>query len=259
MGHKYVRNFITSSLLMAAFAAEAQEQKVLETNSDNDPKTTMVIGANDTPALSLEKDKTCFYNDLTPYFTARTENKHGDYAEVSGLELLILNDEKFSAITAKFMVELGKQLGDGTTLVFKAGRSPSEGNLVFDNALNYYSDAYNSGMFGNPTERIVFGYTKNDNFIELGIIGNSGEGFYVIPNPKQSSFWAKSGLTLLQKSGITLSMTGATRLGSGAKELLASLRLQTPSGFGTLIMGNHDFNNHQTNLCARAWQDFICG
>jgi hypothetical protein len=30
---------------MAALAAEAQEQKVLKTNSDNDPKTTIVIGA----------------------------------------------------------------------------------------------------------------------------------------------------------------------------------------------------------------------
>ena len=258
-GHTYVRNFITSTLLMAALAAEAQEKTVPQANEDNDPKTTITVGANNIAALTIEKETTCFYNNLTPQFSARAKDDKGNYAEISGLEMLILNNSKFTPITAKFMAELGHKLGNGATIVFKAGRAPTEGDKVFDNALSYYADAFDAGVFGNAAERIVFGYTKDDNFVELGIIGTNGEGIYVIPNPKHADFWAKSGISLLQKSGVKLSMTGATRLGSEAKELIASLRLQTNSGFGALAMVNHDFKNHQTNLNLRAWQDFISG
>ena len=62
-GHKFVRNFITSTLLQVAKATKAQKQDVPESISDDDPKTTKFIEAKSLTASSFEKDKPNFSND----------------------------------------------------------------------------------------------------------------------------------------------------------------------------------------------------
>ena len=62
-GHKFVRNFITSTLLKVAKATKAQKQDVPESISDDNPKTTIVKEAKSFVASSFEKDFTYFSND----------------------------------------------------------------------------------------------------------------------------------------------------------------------------------------------------
>lgn len=253
------RNFIFSTLLLTATAAAAQEQQAAQPKTDDaDDRMTLTIAAQDIAALEVRQDKTVFYNDLAPSFTARAQNKRGDYAQLSGMEGIIYNDNVLTPITIKFMMELGKQLGNGAVITFKAGREATEGAHVFDNQLYYYADAFDVGTLGNGTERIVFGYEKDQQFVELGIIGSNGEGFYVIPNPKQADFWAKSGITLLQNSGVKLDMTAAVRMGSEHRQLLASLGLRSRA-YGAKIYGHYDVKQHHGNLGIRAWHDLRRG
>ena len=247
-------------LLTATTAAFAQEQKVPTIKSDvRSDRLTLTLGAENISALTIERDKTVFYNDLRPNLTARACNGRGDYAQLKAMEVLILEDKNFTPITSKFMLELGKLTGNGGTVIFKAGREKTEGAALFDHALEYYADSRDAYQMANSAERLVFGYQKNNKFIELGIIGKNGDGFFVIPNPKHADFWAKSGLTLLEKSGVKLNMSGAVRLGSKHKQLLSSIGISERSGFGAGFLGNYDFAEKKGNIGLRAWKDFQRG
>ncbi len=247
-------------LLTATTAAYAQGQKIPQTNSEvHKDQLTLTLGAENISALTLQEEKTVFYNDLRPNVTARAQNSNGDYAQLKAMEVLILEDKNFTPITSKFMLELGHLIGNGGTVVFKAGREKTEGAALFDHALEYYADSRDAYQMANSAERMVFGYQKGTSFIELGIIGKNGEGFYVIPNPKKADFWAKSGLTLLNKSGTKLDMSGAMRYGRKHKQLLNSIGISTNSGYGARLLGNYDFGEHKGNLGLRAWKDFKNG
>lgn len=254
-----VRNFVINTLLLTAVAAvQAQEQKAAQATSDEGEKLTLTVTAADIAALTVEDGKTTFYNDFAPSFAATAKNKHGDYARLSGQEGIIYNNNTFTSITIKFMAELGKQLGNGAVITFKAGREGTEGGAVFDTPLSYYADAFDIGRFGNCNDRIAFGYEKDGQFVELGIIGNQDDSFYVIPNPKKADFWAKCGLTLLEKSGVKLDMTGAVRAGSESRQLLASLGVRSRA-YGGRIFGHYDTKQHCGNLGVRAWHDLRRG
>lgn len=247
-------------ILTATTAAFAQEQKVPQTYSDVRPdKLTLTLGAENIAALTLKQDKTVFYNDLRPNLTARVQNTHGDYAQLKAMEVLILEDKNFTPITSKFMLELGRLTGNGGVITFKAGREKTEGAALFDHALEYYADSRDAYQMANSAERLVFGYQKGNRFIELGIIGKNGDGFFVIPNPKHADFWAKSGLTLLEKSHVKLNVTGAVRFGNKHKQLLSSIGISERSGFGIRMLGNYDFAEKKGNLGLRAWKDFKNG
>lgn len=254
-----IRNFVFNTLLLTATAAVAQEQKVPQINSDNDKDClTLTLNAADISGLTVEEGKTTFYNDFAPSFMAKAANKRGDYAALSGQEGIIYSNETFKSITIKFMIELGKQLGNGGVIKFKAGREGTEGGAVFDNPLSYYADAYDIGRFGNCNDRIAFGYEKDGQFIELGIIGNQEDSFYVIPNPKHADFWAKCGLTLLEKSGVKLDMTAAVRAGNEHRQLLGSIGIRSRA-YGGRIFGHYDTKQHCGNLGVRAWHDLRRG
>ena len=256
--HKCISSFIVNTLLLSAVAAYSQEQKVPQSTSDDKNTSTLTIGAENIAALTLEQDKTTFYNCLAPSFSARTQNERGDYAAVSGVQGIIYNDNAWNTTTIKFMVELGKQLGDGGVITFKAGREATEGRSVFDNPFNYYANATDVVTLGNSTERIVFGYQKNNNFVELGVIGKSGDGFYVVPNPKEASFWAKGGLTLLQKSGMKLDMSSALRLDKKRAQMLAAFGMHNRYS-GARVFGHYDFKQHQGNFGIRAYRELKNG
>lgn len=254
-----LRHFMVSTLLMTAVAAQAQEKATptspVSDSEDAKSKSTLTVGFGNVAALTLTEKKTEFYDDLTPFFSASTENDKGYFAGAKGTELIIMGaDGKITPITATFMLELGKKLGPDEAIVFKAGRECTEGGHVFDHALSYYADASDMGFLGNSSERIVFGYQKGDNFIELGAMGTTGEGFYVIPNPKEASFWTKGQLSLLKQSGVKLWMDGAFRLGNGHKQVLGSANLETPSG-GIKVFGNYDFSQNDANLAVRAYKN----
>lgn len=253
-----LRNFIINTLLLTATTAVAQEQKATQPEADNADKLALTICAQDIAGLTIEKDRTTFYNDFAPSFVARAQNKRGDYAQLSGMEGVIFSNEAWSAITIKFMAELGKQLGNGAVLTFKAGREATEGGNVFDNQLYYFADSNDIGLLGHASQRITFGYEKNNQFIELGIIGSNNDGFYVIPNPKSADFWAKCGITLLEKSGVKLDMTAAVRAGSDSRLLLGSLGLRSRA-YGGKIYGHYDVKQHYGNLGVRAWYDLNRG
>ncbi len=254
-----VRNFVINTLLLTATAAVAQEQQTTQPNSDDNPdRMTLTLDAANVAGLTVEEGKTTFYNDFAPSFSAKAENSRGDYAQLSGQEGIIYNNEAFTSLTIKFMAELGKQLGNGAVITFKAGRTATEAGAVFDNPLSYYADAYDIGRFGNASDRIVFGYEKGGQFVELGMIGSVGDGFYVIPNPKKADFWAKCGLTLLEKSGVKLDMTAAVRAGSEHRQLLSSIGIRSKA-YGAKIFGHYDARQHCGNLGARAWYDLRRG
>ena len=247
-------------LLTATTAAFAQEQQVPQINSDaRQDKLTLTIGAENIAALTLKQNKTVFYDDLRPNITARAESSNGDYAQLKAMEVLILEDKNFTPITSKFMLELGRLTGNGGVIIVKAGREKTEGGALFDHALEYYADSRDAYQLANSAERLVFGYQKNNKFIELGIIGKNGDGFFVIPNPKHADFWAKSGLALLEKSSVKLNMSGAVHFGSKHKQLLSSIGISERSGFGAGFLGNYDFAEKKGNIGLRAWKDFKNG
>lgn len=247
-------------LLTATTVAFAQEQQVPQINSDaRQDKLTLTIGAENIAALTLKQNKTVFYDDLRPNITARAESSNGGYAQLKAMEVLILEDKNFTPITSKFMLELGRLTGNGGVIIVKAGREKTEGGALFDHALEYYADSRDAYQLANSAERLVFGYQKNNKFIELGIIGKNGDGFFVIPNPKHADFWAKSGLTLLEKSSVKLNMSGAVRFGSKHKQLLSSIGISERSGFGAGFLGNYDFAEKKGNIGLRAWKDFKNG
>jgi len=254
-----IRNFIFNTLLLTATAAAAQEKPVPQTNSDSTKdRMTLVLNAANISGLTVEEGKTTFYNDFAPSFLAKLENKRGDYAQLSGQEGIIYNNESFKSLTIKFMIELGKQLGNGGVITFKAGRAATEAGAVFNSPLDYYADAYDIGRFGNASDRVVFGYEKGGQFVELGMIGSVGDGFYVIPNPNKADFWAKCGVTLLEKSGVKLDMTGAVRAGREHRQLLGSIGIRSKA-YGGTIFGHYDTKQHCGNLGARAWYDLQRG
>ena len=247
-------------LLTATTAAFAQEQQVPQINSDvRQDKLTLTIGAENIAALTLKQDKTVFYDDLRPNLTARAENTHGDYAQLKAMEVLILEDQNFTPITSKFMLELGRLTGNGGVITVKAGREKTEGGALFDHALEYYADSRDAYQLANSVQRVVIGYQKDNQFIELGMVGQNGEGFYVIPNPKKADFWAKTGLTLFQKGRAKSQMTAAVRYGKKHRQFLSSVGISERSGFGAQLMGNYDFGEHKGNLGLRAWRDFKNG
>lgn len=254
-----LRNFVINTLLLAATTAVAQEPKATQPNSDrNIDRMTLTLDAANIAGLTVEEGKTTFYNDFAPSFMAKAANSRGDYAQLSGQEGIIYSNDTFKSITIKFMVELGKQLGNGAVITFKAGRAATEAGAVFDNPLSYYANAYDIGRFGNASDRIVFGYEKGGQFIELGMIGSAGDGFYVVPNPKKSDFWAKCGLTLLENSGVKLDMTAAMRMGGEHRQLLGSIGIRSKA-YGAKIFGHYDAKQHYGNLGARAWYDLRRG
>ena len=250
-----VRNFIFNTLLLSATAAVAQEQQALQSPTDDDcERLTLKLNTANVAALTVEQGKTTFYNDFAPSFSARADGTRGNYALLSGQEGIIYNNDSFNAITIKIMIELGKQLGNDAVITFKAGREGTEAGAVFDNQLSYYADAADIGRFGNCKDRIVFGYEKNGQFVELGIIGEQGVGFYVIPTPKHSDFWAKCGLTLLENSGVKLDMSGAIRAGNEHRQLLSSIGIHNRA-YGAKIFGHYDVKQNYGNLGIRAWHD----
>lgn len=254
-----LRNFVFNTLLLtAATAVQAQEQKAAQSTSNDADKLTLTVTAADISALTVEEGKTTFYNDFAPSFMAKAVNKRGDYAQLSGQEGIIYSNETFKSITIKFMIELGKQLGNGAVITFKAGREGTEAGAVFDSPLSYYADAFDIGRFGNCNDRMVFGYEKNGQFVELGIIGNQDDSFYVIPNPKKADFWAKCGLTLLEKSGVKLDMTAAVRAGNEHRQLLGSIGIRSKA-YGGRVFGHYDTKQHCGNLGVRAWHDLRRG
>ena len=121
--------------------------------------------------------------------------------------------------------------------------------------MHHYADAQNIATFGNLANLCAIGYVKDGVYAELGMIGSTDEGLFVIPNPKQASFWAKGGLTLLQKSGAQLYMNGAFRYGNAHKELLGSLGIKTTNGFKARAIGKYDFVERSGALCADAVQE----
>lgn len=240
-------------LLTATTAAFAQEQKVPPVYSDVcQDKLTLTIGAQNISALTLQKEKTVFYNDLRPNVTACAHNAHGDYAQLKAMEVLILQDKDFTPITSRFMLELGKLTAGGGTIVFKAGREKTEGEALFDHAFEYYADARDAYQLANSAERIVFGYQKNHRFFELGIIGKNGDGFYVIPNPQNSDFWLRTGLTLLQK-------TGTAHYEKDNQQYLIETEEADDSDFVANASNNYDFDEGRGNLGVRAWHDLQKG
>lgn len=218
-------------LLTATTAAFAQEQNVPQHNFDvRSDKLTLTLGAENISALTVEQDKTVFYNNLRPNKTTRAENERDDYAQLKATEVLILEDKNFNVLTPRFMSELGRLIGKGGNIFFKAGGKKTEGAELFDYALEYYADTRNAYKTADNAERLVFGYQKGRHFFELGAIGKNGDGFLVIPNPKYADFWAQSGLTLLEKSGID-----------------------------AMRFSNYDFAANKSHIGLRAWEDFNRG
>lgn len=247
-------------LLTATTAAFAQEQKPVQDFTDiRSDRLTLDIGAENIAALTLQEDKTVFYNDLRPNLTARVENARGDYAQLKAMEVLILQEQNFSSITSKFMLEIGRMLNNGGVIIIKAGREKTEGGALFDHALEYYADSRDAYQFANSVQRAVICYQKNNQFIELGIVGNNADGFYFIPNPNNADFWCKSGLTLCAKEKLKLTANCAIRYSKKNKMLLSSIGISERSGFGAELLGNYDFAEHKGNLGIRTWKDFKRG
>ncbi len=266
--HK-VRDFMLTGafyLAAAATVSEVQAQtSVLPERDVNQEKnkTTLThnveVGFNNLSALVVDEKTTTFYNNFQPYLNASIEDNSGHRASVSALELVIYDGKTTTPILTKFMVELDKKLKDGGELFLKIGRENTQGGDVFPNSIEYTASAKDIVPFGNGMERMVLGYQKNGNFVELGIIQDKGAGKYVlIPNLDEADFWGKGHLSLLAKSGAKLEMEGAVRLGKHQKLGILSATY-TNGGFGAKALVERDFNNDDTKSLVRAYQNLKNG
>lgn len=262
-----IRDFIlTSALCMAATTAVAQTQTSATPKDDvAQDKHKMSLthnveaGFDDLSALIINENSTTFYNDFQAHFNASIEDDRGHKASISALQLLIYDGNKTSPVLTKLMAEFDKKFKDGGELFLKFGRETTQGSDVFPNAIDYMADNYDVVTFGNGAELAVLGYRKDGNTIELGTIRDNGTGsFVLIPNMKESDFWGKGTLSLLQKSGVKIELEGAARLGKHAKLGLVGATV-TKGGFGAKALVSHDFDNNDTKSLVRVYQNLKKG
>lgn len=272
MREEIMSRFFTAALFLTAVAAKAQAQEtkspeldkqtpstetVAETPTIDDKSgVTLNLGAGEIISLTATESGTELYSDATPNVEATISNKRGDFAKFSAMESLTLNNKEYNALTIKFMVELGKQLGDGSTIIFKAGRESTEAGGVYDVAMHHYADAQNIATFGNLADVLAIRYKQEGiGYGEIGLIGSPGDGDYVIPNTRNGSLWLKGGLTAFDNCTADI----AARLGNGHKDLLASIGIKSNAGLKARIMGKYDFVERSGALCADAIQDLHRG
>ncbi|MBQ9035786.1 MAG: hypothetical protein IJ099_07520 [Alphaproteobacteria bacterium] len=267
--HRVRDYMVTGALLFATAAAatEAQAQTTAPQNNDTPAKNKtnvshdVNVGFDNLSALVLDEKTTFFYNNFQPYVSASAQDDKGHKASVSAVELLMYdsNSKEVTPVLTKFMVELSKELKGGE-LFLKAGRENTQGGDVFVNAIDFAADYKDVVSFGNNAERMVLGYRKDGNFVELGTMWDTGTGKYIVcPNKESADFWGKGHLSLLAKSGVKLELEAAARLGSHNQLGIASATLATPSGFGAKALVERDFNNDDTKCLVRAYQNLKNG
>ena len=260
-----VRDFMMTGAFCLAAATAATEVQAQTTPLQNDEaknKTTIKhnidVGFNNLSALVVDEKTTTFYNNLQPYVSASIEDKKGHKASFSAVELLIYDGNSMTPVLTKFMAELSKQMKDGSELFLKMGRENTQGGDVFPNAIDYMAEN-DVVAFGNSVERMVLGYRKGGNFVELGTAWDTGTGKYIfMPNKETADFWGKGHLSLLAKSGVKLELEGAARLGKNNQIGIASATL-TNGGFGVKALIERDFKNNENKSLVRVYQNLKNG
>lgn len=238
-----------ASFLCVCGAASAQTKDRQENDGDEPVKTEVKVGFSNISALELQKDKTIFYTDIIPTFSANVE-KNGFYGDFSAAELLIANNTDLKTLNNKCLIEIGKYFGPNTKLFLKSGRDVTELGTVFLNGVQNlkYDTEKNLSIFGNLSERVVLGVQANGTMIELGMIGGYGQGFFIIPNPNHADFWAKVSQSFTA-DGWKFVLATATEIGNTNK-LFASATA-TNGQIGITGGGNYNFDTKAFNAFVR--------
>ena len=161
--------------------------------------------------------------------------------------MVILNNGNWATINNKCLVELSKQLGynKGELLLILGKEATEVGAMFFEGipAPNMWLESSGLALFGNKAERLSLKYRKGDKFVELGLIGNVGEGFFVVPNPKEADLWAKISGNIINNDDFQLKLTAVARIGNTDK-LTTNITAKTKN-VGVSLGGNYDINNNK--------------
>jgi len=155
-----------------------------------------------------------------------------------------VSNNSLSAINNKCILELSKQLGNKKgelSLILGKATTETE-NMFFDGspAPNMWLENTGVPLFGNGGERLALKYCNEDKFIELGLIGNTGEGFYVIPNPEKADLWAKISGNIIKNDDFQLKLTAAGRVGDVDK-VITNVTAKTKN-IGVSLGMNYDIS-----------------
>lgn len=241
--------FLTFVSLLCVGGAASAQTKDQNDGERSAPQTEVKVGFSNISALELQKDKTVFYNDIMPTFSANVE-KNGFYGNFSAAELFIVNNTDLKTLNNKCLLEIGKHFGPNTKLFLKSGRDVTELGTVFLNGVQNmkYDTEKTLAMFGNLSERVVLGVQANGTMIELGMIGGYGQGFFIIPNPNQADFWAKVSQSFTA-DGWKFVFATATEIGNTNK--LFATATATNGQIGVTAGGNYNFDSKAFNAFVR--------
>ncbi len=244
---KRLLSTVTTFLMFnaALFAGNKEKQ-----DSDSKERASVItettVSFSNFSALNVQKDGCFFYNDFVPSVNASVE-KNGFKGSFAASELVILNNGNWATINNKCLVELSKQLGDdkGELLLILGKEATEVGAMFFGGSPvpNMWLENTGVALFGNGAERLSLKYRKGDKLVELGLIGNNGEGFYVIPNPKEADLWAKVSGNIVKNDDFQLKLTAAGRVGNTDK-VMGNVTAKTKN-LGVSLGGNYDINNNE--------------
>ena len=229
-----------------------------DVDSVKDGKFDVNLGIDNFCAIGLNENGCYLYNDLAPYVGIGAEKK-GWYGKHNARWLFIHNvNEKgynFTPVSSVFLLELGKEI------LYKNGNDSGKFSLILGRENIMGCDQLFNGVdinrmsieerymatFGNGGDRIVLSYKDSKGIkAELGLICNKGDGWLVIPNPKEADLWARVGANVLANhKDMDLKVVVAGRMGQ-QDELHGNVSFQDHKhNFGIATGVKHNFNENE--------------
>ena len=229
-----------------------------DVDSVKDGKFDVKLGIDNFCAIGLNENGCYLYNDLAPYVGIGAE-KNGWYGNLDARWLFILNaygkGYNFTPVSSAFLLELGKEISykngnDSGKFSLILGRENIMGGDQLFNGVNINRMSIEErymAIFGNGGDRIVLSYKDSKGIkAELGIICNKGDGWLVIPNPKEADLWARVGANVLANhKDMDLKVVVAGRMGQ-QDELHGNVSFKdNEREFGIAAGVNYGFNKNE--------------
>lgn len=243
-----------------------------DVDSVKDGKFDVNLGVGNFCAIGLNENGCYLYNDLAPTIGIEAE-KNGWYGNFNATELLILNVNgkgyNFTPVSSAFLLELGKEIS------YKNGNDSGKFSLILGRENIMGCDQLFNGVdinrmsieerymatFGNGGDRMVLSYKDSKGIkAELGLICNKGDGWLVIPNPKEADLWARVGANVLANhKDMDLKVVVAGRMGQ-QDELHGNVSFQNHEReFGIAAGVKHNFNENEMAAYIAFNKDFRNG
>lgn len=243
-----------------------------DVDSVKDGKFDVNLSVDNFCAIGLNEDGCYLYNDLAPTVGINAE-KNGWYGNFNAKELLILNvneeGHNFIPVSSAFLLELGKEIS------YKNGNDSGKFSLILGRENIMGCDQLFNGVdinrmsveerymatFGSGGDRMVLSYKDSKGIkAELGLICNKGDGWLVIPNPKEADLWARVGANVLANhKDMDLKVVVADRMGQ-QDELHGNVSFKDHKHkFGIATGVKHNFNENEMAAYIAFNKDFRNG